>query len=162
MQLTIIPSDKFVSEDGLGYSPLDMSSVPAGVHALQFDTSINYGWIEYDLQPDGVLPPNEDIFELPSWAVTCQQEWATADYNAKNPPPPTPAEALFKCKSIAMAYLAQTDWATIPDVADPIKSNPYLTNTADFVSYRNVIRNLAINPVENPVWPTMPTAQWSS
>jgi hypothetical protein len=162
MQLTIIRADKIVYEDGVSYSPLDVSSVPADVHALQFDTNINYGWIEYDLQPDGTLKPNENIFELPSWAITCQQEWATADYNAKNPPPPTPEEALFKCKSQAASLLSQTDWTAIPDVADPLKSNPYLMNQPEFVAYRNTVRNLAVNPVVDPVWPVVPTEQWSN
>lgn len=162
MQLTIIPSDNFVSEDGVGYAPLDMSSVPFGVHALQFDTAISYGWIEYDITPEGTAKPNEDITALPDWAITCQQEWATADYNAKNPPAPTPDEAKAKCKSIASSYLSQTDWTAIPDVADPLKSNPYLMNQADFVAYRSTVRNLAVYPVVDPVFPTVPVEQWSS
>jgi hypothetical protein len=162
MQLTIIPSDKIVLEDGVGYTPLDMSSVPIGVHALQFDTAINYGWIEYDLLPDGTLPQNEDITTLPDWAVTCQQEWATADYNAKNPPAPTPEELKAQCKARATNYLNTTDWTAIPDVADPAKSNPYLMNQADFVAYRSTVRNLAVYPVVDPVFPTVPVEQWSS
>ena len=162
MQLTIIRADNIVYEDGVSYSPLDMSSVPADVHALQFDTVINYGWIEYNLQPDEVLKPNEDITSLPDWAVVCQQEWETADYNAKNPPPQPPEELLFKCKSVAASLLSQTDWTAIPDVADPLKSNPYLMNQPEFVAYRSTVRNLAVNPVVDPVWPTVPTEQWSS
>lgn len=162
MKLTIIPSDKIVSEDGVGYTPLDMSSVPLGIHALQFDTDISYGWIEYDITAEGTAKPNEDITVLPDWAIICQQEWATADYNAKNPPPPTPEESIFKCKTIAASYLQQTDWTAIPDVADPTKSNPYLMNQPEFVAYRSTVRNYAVNPVVDPVWPTMPTEQWSS
>lgn len=162
MQLTIIRADNIVYEDGVSYSPLDMSSVPVDVHALQFDTAINYGWIEYNLQPDGTLKPNEDITVLPDWAVTCEQEWATADYNAKNPPQPTPEEALFKCKSQAASLLSQTDWTAIPDVADPLKSNPYLMNQPEFVAYRSTVRNYAVNPVVDPVWPVVPTEQWSN
>ena len=162
MQLTIIPSDNIVYEDGVSYTPLDMSSVPLDVHALQFDTAINYGWIEYNLQPDGTQKPNEDITSLPEWAITCEQEWQTANYNHNNPPPPTPEELKQKCKSIATAYLQQTDWTAIPDVADPLKSNPYLMNQSEFVAYRSTVRNLAVNPVEDPVWPTLPTEQWSN
>lgn len=162
MQLTIIPADKIVYEDGVSYSPLDMSSVPLDVHALQFDTVINYGWIEYNLQPDGTQKPNEDITALPDWAVTCEQEWQTANYNHNNPPSPTEKELLDKCKSFATAYLQQTDWTAIPDVADPLKSNPYLMNQSDFVAYRSAVRNLAVNPVVDPVWPTLPTEQWSN
>jgi hypothetical protein len=35
-------------------------------------------------------------------------------------------------------------------------------NQAAFLAYRSTVRNLAVNPVANPVFPTMPTAQWSS
>lgn len=162
MQLTIIPSDKTVYEDGIGYSPLNMSGVPFGVHALQFDTVTNIGWIEFNTDADGNTPVNQDITALPSWALTCEQEWQTADYAAKNPPAPTPAELIAQCKSLATSFLAQTDWTAIPDVADPLKSNPYLMNQNDFVAYRSTIRNYAVNPVVDPVWPTQPTEQWSS
>ena len=35
-------------------------------------------------------------------------------------------------------------------------------NQADFVAYRSTVRNYAVNPVENPVWPTAPTEQWAA
>lgn len=162
MQLTIIPSDKIVYEDGISYAPLDMSGVPLDVHALQFDNVTNIGWIEFITDAEGNTPVNQEITSLPDWAITCEQEWATADYNAKNPPPPTPAEALFKCKSQAASLLSQTDWTAIPDVADPLKSNPYLMNQPEFVAYRSTVRNYAVNPVVDPVWPVVPTEQWSN
>lgn len=65
------------------------------------------------------------------------------------------------CKNTASQLLYRTDWTTIADVADPAKSNPYLTNQAAFVAYRSQVRALAVTPVADPVWPTMPTAQWS-
>jgi len=65
------------------------------------------------------------------------------------------------CKNKASQLLYKTDWTTIADVADPTKSNPYLTNQAAFVAYRSQVRALAVNPVADPVWPTEPTAQWS-
>jgi hypothetical protein len=66
-----------------------------------------------------------------------------------------------KCKEQAQEILYKTDWTTIPDVADPAYT-PYLTNQTEFKQYRAVIRDLAVNPVANPVWPTPPTEQWSS
>jgi hypothetical protein len=66
------------------------------------------------------------------------------------------------CKKQAQELLYETDWTTIADVANPQLSNPYLVNQSEFVSYRNIVRNYAINPVVDPVWPTMPTEQWSS
>ena len=65
-------------------------------------------------------------------------------------------------KNKASTILTQTDWATIPDVADPLKSNPYLTNQNEFVEFRNVIRNIAINPTLDAVFPHTPNEVWSA
>jgi hypothetical protein len=65
------------------------------------------------------------------------------------------------CKKEASELLYATDWTTIPDVASS-ENSPYLTNQAEFIAYRNEIRKLAVNPVVNPVFPTVPTAQWSA
>lgn len=67
---------------------------------------------------------------------------------------------LDKCKTQASQLLFDTDWTTIPDVVNPA-NNPYLMNQADFIEYRNQVRQLAVNPVVNPVFPTKPTEQWS-
>jgi len=65
-------------------------------------------------------------------------------------------------KSQATQLLQQTDWATIPDVSDPAVSNPYLANSAAFASYRNQIRQIAVNPpVVVDAWPVMPEEVWS-
>ncbi|CAB4195355.1 hypothetical protein UFOVP1640_12 [uncultured Caudovirales phage] len=71
-------------------------------------------------------------------------------------------QAKNTCKQQATAILQSTDWTSIADVGDPTKSNPYLVNQAAFISYRSTVRNLAVNPVENPVFPTAPTEEWSS
>ena len=65
------------------------------------------------------------------------------------------------CKQKASDLLYATDWTTIPDVVNTV-NNPYLTNQAEFITYRNTVRGLAVNPVANPTFPTVPTAQWSS
>jgi len=65
------------------------------------------------------------------------------------------------CKKEASDLLYATDWTTIPDVVNTA-NNPYLTNQAEFITYRNTVRGLAVNPVANPTFPTVPTAQWSS
>lgn len=54
----------------------------------------------------------------------------------------------------------KTDWTTIPDVANPANS-PYLANQADFIAYRNQVRQLAVNPVVDPVFPTKPAEVWN-
>ena len=65
------------------------------------------------------------------------------------------------CKEQASGLLYSTDWTSIADVADP-SNNPYLMNQAEFLTYRQQVRQLAVNPVIDPVFPTVPTAQWSS
>jgi hypothetical protein len=65
------------------------------------------------------------------------------------------------CKDKASDLLYKTDWTSIADVANPV-NNPYLTNQAEFIAWRSQIRQLAVNPVENPTWPTQPTPVWSN
>ena len=68
---------------------------------------------------------------------------------------------LIACTNQASALLSATDWTSISDVANPAVSNPYLMNQSAFLSYRSQLRQLAVYPVANPVWPTKPTEQWS-
>ena len=66
-------------------------------------------------------------------------------------------------KNTAVNLLEQTDWTTIPDVADPALSNPYLTNQLEFIEFRNQVRPIAINPVAGNIYfPQVPIATWSS
>jgi len=151
MKLTIIPADGSVGEDGKFYNNLNLDScnIPANVHALQWDGVA--GWIEFK---DSV--PNEEITSLPAWANCCMTKWEEA--NTPQPPMPPTAE---QNKKIASNKLYATDWTTIPDVSDPTKSNPYLSNTQDFVSYRNAIRQYAVYPVAGDInWPVEPQAAW--
>jgi hypothetical protein len=67
-----------------------------------------------------------------------------------------------KCKKQASALLYETDWTAIPDVANPSDSSPYLTNQREFMTWRSEIRQLAVNPVVAPVWPTQPTPTWGN
>lgn len=65
------------------------------------------------------------------------------------------------CKQKASELLYATDWTTIPDITNTA-NNPYLTNQPEFIAYRNTVRGYAVNPVPNPTFPPVPTAQWSS
>ena len=153
MKLTIIPADGSVGEDGKFYLELDLSScnIPADVHALQWQDTA--GWIEYNS-----FIPNEPITELPAWANCCMAKWTEA--NTPVPPSPPTAE---ENKTTAVNKLKATDWTTIPDVGDPTKSNPYLSNVQDFVVYRNAVRQYAINPVAGDInWPTLPQEVWTT
>lgn len=80
MRLTIIPSDGSVYKNFFSYSGLDLSFVPADIHALQwYDT---YGEVEFKRQfIDGqmVHPQNQIITELPSWANQAVTKWEEAE-----------------------------------------------------------------------------------
>jgi hypothetical protein len=114
------------------------------------------------------LYPNE------SWSMTDDLNYVTLVWNSTVVAKPTQevldAERVtldqqapyVACKQEASRRLYLTDWTTIADVADPTKSDPYLTNQAAFVAYRSNLRKLAVNPEVNPVWPVEPTAAWSA
>jgi len=72
------------------------------------------------------------------------------------------AELAASNKAQATTLLTQTDWTAIPDVADPLKSEPYLMNQAEFVSYRSVIRAIAVKPTYDAFFPNMPVEEWSN
>ena len=56
-----------------------------------------------------------------------------------------------------------TDWTVIPDVSDPTKSNPYLSNVNEFETYRSALRQHAVNPVSGDItWPTKPQEVWAN
>lgn len=58
--------------------------------------------------------------------------------------------------------LLDTDWASIPSIADPAQSNPYLANQAEFLAYRSAVRSIVLNPTYDAVFPEQPEEQWST
>lgn len=72
------------------------------------------------------------------------------------------AELAANNKTKATTILTNTDWTSIADVADPAKSNPYLMNQAEFIAYRSTVRNIAVNPTFDAVFPTQPQEIWSN
>jgi hypothetical protein len=155
MRLTVIPSDGIVCENQICYPRLTWAGTPENIHALQWFE--NSGWLEFN---DGT--PNEVISALPDWANNAQNAW----YAAANPPPPpapTPEEIQAENKQTASRLLQETDWVEIASVSDPA-NNPHLTNVSDLIEYRNVLREIAVNPPSVPVdpWPTKPAAVWEA
>jgi hypothetical protein len=63
------------------------------------------------------------------------------------------------CKQKASKLLYETDWTTIPDVANSANT-PYLTNQTEFITWRSQIRALAVNPVVDPIFPPKPSEVW--
>jgi hypothetical protein len=57
------------------------------------------------------------------------------------------------CKDKAKQLIASSDWSVLPDVN--------ITNKSEFESYRTQLRNLIINPVEEPIFPIEPNPIWS-
>ena len=78
MKLTIIRADGAVYKDGVSYSGLDLSAVPADVHALQFNDASNAGWIEFAQDDFGTKAANQTITTLPAWATTAMTKWDEA------------------------------------------------------------------------------------
>lgn len=153
MKLTIIPENGSVYEDNVCYENLTWQGTPADVHALQWLDS--EGWIEFK----DSLKANEKITVLPTWAENAMAAWTAADNAAKAPYIPTAENN----KEFASRKLYETDWTTIADVADPTKSNPYLSNVNEFLVYRNAVRQYAINPIAGNIdWPVAPSAVWTS
>jgi len=154
MKLTIIPSDKTVYVNSISFGNLDLltANIPASIHALQWDDVV--GSIEF-IDPN---IDNQSIAELPDWANACVAIWQVAYNNSLLPYVPTADDN----KANASFLLSQTDWTTIPDVADPTKSTPYLTNVDEFLTYRNAVRQYAINPIAGNIdWPIQPNPIWS-
>jgi hypothetical protein len=58
-----------------------------------------------------------------------------------------------ECKDKAKTLISKCDWSVLPDVN--------LQNKSDFENYRSRLRELIVNPVENPVFPIEPDPIWS-
>jgi hypothetical protein len=77
-RITIIPSDNAVYVDGVGISGIDCSTVPKGVHALQWGgVSGMVEFVDEDPFDNKSLTP-EILTELPAYAVALEAVWQTA------------------------------------------------------------------------------------
>jgi hypothetical protein len=95
--------------------------------------------------------------------VVADQFWYNPDIELVIPNPPPPPPSSEDNKQTAIGLLSATDWATIPDVANPATSNPYLTNQQAYYDYRNIVRGYTINPVAGNInWPIQPEPTWSN
>lgn len=96
------------------------------------------------------------------WAecpADCTTQWTYVDGQFIPPVPYVPTAE--ENKATAVSLLQATDWTTIADVGNAQMSNPYLANQAEFISYRNAIRQYAVYPeAGNIQWPKLPTEDW--
>ena len=59
----------------------------------------------------------------------------------------------IECKNKAKILIVNSDWSVLPDVK--------LTNKVEFENYRSILRNLILNPIEDPIFPVEPNPIWS-
>lgn len=109
-------------------------------------------------------PTNEVYgYEVPEQQDLINQAIANGWENVTGfyPPPPEPPTA-DQNKQTATNLLSATDWTSVADVGNPAMSNPYLANQAEFIAYRNEIRQYAVYPVAgNITFPTAPQEVWT-
>lgn len=149
MQLVIIVPDESVYKNDTSYSHLNWEGTPSDIHALQwFDN--NTGWIEFN---DG--KPQENIMELPQWALNALAAWEVAWSNSNMPPPPpTPEEIQASNLETAKLLLKESDFTQLADVN--------LINKQDWVLYRTQVRAIANNPPSTFVeFPSVPSLIWA-
>lgn len=65
MRVSILPSDGAVYIDGFSFSKLDLSFIPADVHAIQWYGES--GHVEYKDPVTGLMTKNEDIDSLEAY-----------------------------------------------------------------------------------------------
>lgn len=147
MRLTIIRDMGLVHVDSKGFDELDMSDVPADVHALQWYGS--NGDIEYN---DG--KGNAEITELPAWAYLAKAK--KDDKDAEVAAEVAAAEAYANStegKSEAARekrdeLIAETDWWASSD----------RTMTQAQIDYRQALRDITSQAgfPESITWPVKP------
>jgi hypothetical protein len=152
MKLTIIRDMGLVHVNGRGHDELDLSSVPAEVHAVQWGGAS--GEIEYVSNDI----PNESITSLPSWAESianerkavidaeiAAEEQEEADRIAYENSTEGKADA---ARSERDDLLAETDWTANSDV----------TMSAEMATYRQALRDITDQAgfPESIDWPTKP------
>ncbi len=74
-RVTIIPVDGFCSVEGAGYIDIDMVSIPADVHAIQWYGT--HGEVEIKDPATGKLVRNEFITYLSAYQSVLASYWAT-------------------------------------------------------------------------------------
>jgi hypothetical protein len=77
MRVTIIPSDGFVSVDGVGYSDLDLAAIDATVHAVQWWGES--GEVEVKDAATGKMQANVEIDSLDTFQLALAAWQAAKD-----------------------------------------------------------------------------------
>jgi hypothetical protein len=137
-------------------NPVWADSEHSAINCIVDFTNDGVGTVPFTANPlDTSNPSSKQIFD----------ECVAGDYGtvAEYVPPPPYVPTAEANKNKATVLLQATDWTTIADVGNSAMSNPYLANQAEFISYRNSVRQYAVYPVAgNITWPTEPTENWVS
>jgi hypothetical protein len=142
-KISIVPADKTAYIDGVGIFGLDLSKVPADIHAFQWEDE--KGWLERKGQPD------EPLEMFPDWVPTILAEYQEkAKEHEKKPP--TDADKLKEVSMKAIGFLELSDWTQLKDVK--------LNNSAAWESYRKELRAIVNNPQLDQQFPDAPTEDW--
>lgn len=144
--ISIVRKDGLVVVNGTGIDGLSMETVPANIHAVQWNGQA--GTIEYVPNEHNEIVV-EDISSIAPFQAAIDAWQAAYDEITR---PPTEDDLKQRCKDMAKYFLAKTDWAVLPDVA--------IANKAEFETYRQQIRAILFSPVVDPVWPQEPDPVW--
>jgi hypothetical protein len=117
------------------------------------DTNLVVNVIDYETEQTGT-PPGFDENYL---CVPSEFGIIGASYVGNvivNPPEPVWSDdiLLANCKMLASELLFETDWTQSPDCP--------LLNKQEFIEWRAIIRNFALSPVTNPIFPQKPVCAW--
>lgn len=113
------------------YSILAMQSI---VHGCQFSWGEPYNY--------------ENIEWLDERPCPTKEEWEAEKLRlvAKQP--------LKECEQKAQTLLNESDWTDLYTVRNKLE------NVTEWDTYRDIIRDLRINPIENPTFPNKPQTIW--
>tara|TARA_R100000388_G_C7154478_1_gene116136 strand:+ start:155 stop:565 length:411 start_codon:yes stop_codon:yes gene_type:complete len=136
MKVTIIKPDGFVSKDGVGFSGLSLSSIPADTWAVHWDSSTSKGELE---------KTDLSVEEITSFTP---YESALTEWDAANTSVPTLSDEEI-LRATRDAKLAESDWMGLSDTVMP----------EAWKTYRQALRDLPANTTDfaNPTYPTEPT-----
>ncbi len=151
MKISIIREDKTVVKDGVGIAGLTLSSIPADVWSVQWDSETNKGTVEKN---------DLSITEITSLGdyQSCVTEWDTKKTEidaaeAALSAPLTDAQKLEAFKAERTGRLEASDWTQLSDnqLSD--------AKVAEWKVYRQALRDLPANTSDpaNPTFPTKPS-----
>lgn len=112
---------------------------------------------------ENIVASNSEFAAQQGWIECLGPAGIGWSYDGKNFTPPliTDDEKKTNNKTRAEQLLADTNWIDTPSASNT-EVKPYLSNIAEFFSYRNQLRAIIANPPVEVTWPTLPVAEWQS